>query len=58
MGSVLPPIQALIFDLGGPGYNDIAIAGLNEVKLSFVLPLICLSVVTWYGYKTKVESDI
>lgn len=51
-GSVFPPLQALIFDLGGPGYNDISILGINEVKFSFIIPFICLAVVTWYGFKT------
>lgn len=51
-GSVLPPLQALIFDLGGPGYNDISILGVSEVKFSFIIPLICLAVVTWYGVRT------
>ncbi len=57
-GSVLPPIQAAIFDLGGPGYNDIKILGVSEVKFSFILPLICLAVVTWYGYKTFTKYDL
>lgn len=52
-GSVLPPLQALIFDLGGPGYNDLTILGVSEVKFSFVIPFICLAVVTWYGYRTQ-----
>jgi FHS family L-fucose permease-like MFS transporter len=51
-GSVLPPLQALIFDIGGPGYTDISVAGINEVKLSFIIPLICLVVVARYGYRT------
>ncbi len=51
-GSVLPPLQALVFDIGGPGYTDISFLGMNEVRLSFMLPLICLSVVTWYGWRT------
>lgn len=57
-GSILPPLQALIFDIGGPGYNDISIFGINEVKLSFIVPLICLAVVTHYGYKTYKVFDL
>jgi FHS family L-fucose permease-like MFS transporter len=57
-GSILPPLQALIFDIGGPGYNDITFFGMNEVKLSFVVPLICLMVVTHYGYKTSKQFDL
>lgn len=51
-GSVLPPLQALIIDLGGPGYSDVTLLGVTEVKFSFVMPLICLAVVTIYGYRT------
>ncbi len=51
-GSVLPPLQALIIDIGGPGYSDISFFGISEVKFSFVMPLICLIVVTIYGYRT------
>ena len=51
-GSVLPPLQALILDLGGEGYSDISILGVSEVKFSFILPLLCLMVVTIYGYRT------
>lgn len=57
-GSVLPPLQALIFDIGGPGYNDISLFGLNEVKISFVIPMICLAIVARYGYRTmKVHGE-
>lgn len=56
-GSVFPPLQALIFDLGGPGYNDILIFGMNEVKISFVIPLICLAMVTLYGFKTYARYE-
>lgn len=56
-GSVLPPLQALVFDLGGPGYNDINILGMNEVRISFVIPLFCLLVVTYYGRRTELVHD-
>ena len=51
-GSVLPPLQAMIFDIGGPGYTDINFLGISEVKLSFIIPLLCLVVVAIYGYRT------
>lgn len=51
-GSVLPPLQALIIDLGGPGYSDITLLGVPEVKFSFVMPLICLTIVAIYGFRT------
>ena len=57
-GSVLPPLQALIFDIGGPGYTDISVAGINEVRLSFLIPLFCLSIVAWYGYRTEKVHDL
>jgi len=56
-GSVLPPLQALIFDWGGPGYNDISFMGMNEVKISFIIPLICLAIVTIYGLRTHRIHD-
>lgn len=56
-GSVLPPLQALVFDLGGPGYTDVSVLGMNEVRLSFAIPLICLAVVTWYGFRSERVYD-
>lgn len=44
-GSVLPPVQASIIDMG-------QVAGFPAVNLSFVLPLICFVVVAIYGYRT------
>lgn len=43
-GSVLPPVQARIIDLG-------YISGFPAVNISFVLPLICFLVVIAYGYR-------
>jgi FHS family L-fucose permease-like MFS transporter len=56
-GSVLPPIQALIIDMGGPQYNDISFLGIPEINLSFIMPLICLIVVSIYGYRTMTIHD-
>ena len=56
-GSILPPLQGLIIDLGGPEYNDLSILGVSEVKFSFMIPLICLAVVAWYGYRTITKYD-
>lgn len=42
-GSVLPPVQAAIIDLGTIGTSFPA------VNASFILPLICFVVVAWYG---------
>lgn len=45
-GSVLPPLQAAIIDMG-------TIGGMAAVNLSFVLPFICFVVVATYGYRMK-----
>ena len=44
-GSVLPPLQAVIIDLG-------SVAGFPAVNLSFILPFICYVVVIIYGQRT------
>lgn len=45
-GSVLPPLQASIIDMG-------TCLGLPAVNVSFVLPFICFVVVAAYGYRMK-----
>ena len=49
-GSVLPPLQASIIDMG-------TIAGFPAVNLSFILPLICFVVVALYGYSTHKQRQ-
>lgn len=49
-GSVLPPVQASIIDLGSVG-------GFPAVNLSFVLPLICFVVICSYGISTSKFKD-
>jgi len=44
-GSVLPPLQARIIDLG-------TVAGLPAVNASFILPLVCFIVILIYGIRT------
>ena len=44
-GSVLPPLQAKIIDMG-------VVAGMPAVNVSFILPLICFMVIIRYGYRT------
>ncbi|WP_366183125.1 L-fucose:H+ symporter permease [Flavobacterium ovatum] len=52
-GALMPVLQGGILDWGGPGFSDVKILGfIPEVNFSFLLPLICLSVVTLYGYST------
>ena len=48
-GSVLPPMQASIIDMG-------TFAGMPAVNASFVLPLICFVVITVYGYRSYLRS--
>ena len=43
-GSILPPVQAKIIDLG-------TIGGFPAVNLSFILPFICFVVITIYGFR-------
>lgn len=56
-GALMPVLQGSILDLGGTGFADIKLFGfIPEVNFSFILPLICLSVVTYYGYSTYKTS--
>ncbi|MEP5272438.1 MAG: MFS transporter, partial [Maribacter dokdonensis] len=48
-GALLPFLQGYMLDLGGVGYEDITIFGVTEMRFSFVLSLICLGVVAFYG---------
>jgi len=52
-GALMPVLQGSILDWGGDGFSDMKILGyIPEVNFSFILPLICLSVVALYGYST------
>ncbi|ANW96933.1 MFS transporter [Wenyingzhuangia fucanilytica] len=56
-GALMPVLQGSILDWGGSGFADVKILGyIPEVNFSFVLPLICLMVVTLYGYRTYKKS--
>jgi MFS transporter, FHS family, L-fucose permease len=44
-GSVLPPLQGAIIDLGQVG-------PLSAVRASFVLPVVCFVVIALYGFRT------
>ena len=48
-GSVLPPMQASIIDMG-------TCMGMPAVNVSFVLPLICFVVISIYGYRSYLRS--
>jgi len=56
-GAIMPVLQGMILDVGGPGYSDVLILGVSEVNFSFVLPLFCFFIVALFGYRTyKVHS--
>ena len=50
-GSVLPPLQAAIIDLGTLG-------GFPAVNLSFALPLVCFVVIATYGLRTFRSREV
>lgn len=52
-GALMPVLQGGILDWGGSGFSDVKVLGfIPEVNFSFILPLICLAVVAFYGYST------
>lgn len=51
-GALMPVLQGLVLDLGGPGYDDTLILGVSEVQFSFVIPLLCFAVVGLYAYRS------
>lgn len=56
-GALMPLLQASVLDWGGPGFSDLKIFGfIPEVNFSFILPLICLAMVTLYGYTSYNHS--
>ena len=58
-GALLPVLQGVILDIGGPGFSDSKILGyIPEVNFSFILPLICLFFVAVFGYKTLSNENI
>lgn len=52
-GAIMPTLQGVILDFGGPAYDDILIMGVTEVNFSFVLPLVCFVVVGVFGFRRK-----
>ena len=48
-GALLPKFQGMIIDLGGVGVNDITVLGLSEMNLSFLLPVLCFTLIAIYG---------
>ncbi|WP_010134766.1 L-fucose:H+ symporter permease [Ochrovirga pacifica] len=52
-GAIFPPMQGLIIDIGGPELANTTILGVPEVKFSFIMPMICLIPVIFYGYSNS-----
>lgn len=50
-GSVLPPIQARIMDMGGD------IAGISMIHVSYIVPFICFLVVAFYGIRSSKRPE-
>ena len=51
-GSFFPPIQAAIIE------SSLQLFGLPATNLSFMIPLICLAMVVWYGHRAYVRCSI
>lgn len=52
-GALMPPLQGRILDIGGDGFADVQLFGyIPEIAFSFILPLICLSVVAIYSHRS------
>ena len=53
-GALMPVLQGSILDWGGNGFADVQVLGfIPEIKFSFLLPLICLLVVSIYGWRSS-----
>ena len=51
-GSLIPLLQAVIID------SKVEMLGLSSTNISFIIPLICFAVVTWYGHSAYVKHHI
>lgn len=56
-GAIMPTLQGMILDLGGPNYDDILILGVSEVNFSFTLPLGCFLMVLLFSLRTKKSAS-
>ena len=58
-GALMPTLQGIILDIGGPGLTDRQILGVSEVNFSFILPLFCFIYIAWFGKSVifKVGSE-
>ncbi|MCL4143807.1 UNVERIFIED_CONTAM: hypothetical protein GTU68_045600 [Idotea baltica] len=48
-GALLTPLQGMILDFGGSGYEDVVKFGVSEMRFSFVITLVCFIVIALYG---------
>ncbi|MGY5354755.1 L-fucose:H+ symporter permease [Wenyingzhuangia sp. IMCC45467] len=48
-GALLTPLQGRLLDLGGAGYEDVSYLGFTEMRLSFIITLICFIIIAFYG---------
>jgi FHS family L-fucose permease-like MFS transporter len=52
-GALIPVLQGSILDWPGYGFGDVLIFGfIREVNFSFLMPMICLTVVANHGYNS------
>lgn len=51
-GSFFPPVQAAVIDSG------ITVLGLPSTNTSFLIPLLCLGVVVWYGHRSYIRHHV
>ncbi len=49
-GSFFPPIQAAVIE------SKVTFMGLPSTNVSFIIPLVCLAVVAWYGHRAYVRE--
>lgn len=56
-GALMPALQGFIIDVGGPAVDDTRVAGVPEVNISFVLPLLCFAVIAYYGTRVHDSSQ-
>lgn len=52
-GALMPTLQGLVLDLGGPGYQDISVMGISEINFSFLLPLLSFLLIATFTYSVK-----
>jgi FHS family L-fucose permease-like MFS transporter len=51
-GAFFPPIQAAVMQ------SNISLLGLPSTNVSFIVPLLCLGVVVWYGHRSYMRYRV